>query len=633
MNFAWMLLAFILMSGIAVGLCRLWKVNIGEGMLLSASAIILIMFLAGLAGNFSYGIYAIGVLGAGGWLCSIFLKKDGGRMLVVGLLSPSFIILLLLLIYGLIFFYHDFIQHVDEFHQWAAAVKYMWEYDRFPIYSDFIGGRQPFATSLFHLFFQEITGYNEQNMYISALLLMWIGFLLPVSTYSKKEWKRVTLYTLILYFAIYSLYYYGPKNLYVDLPTIAWAGGLAGWWMNRRKKKVNGVILAAGIVMIYFFKSFVGLLLGVFVLAFVIAHRLFLEKKIQDFPLCRKKTTIFFAIVGCLGILSITGSAIFIAHIDEMAASLPRALQERIALFQVTGEKAFETLNALVSNIVGSALSANSNLKISLLLLFALVLIIFMVSGELLKNKQESKFCMIYSTVVILGYCLVLYFAYLFMFTYEESIKAAGGLRYFAIIGMYLFILALVSLFKREITVHRRLRKYFAAGLLFFFLYGLNGNYITDTTALNKDGVGGYTDISETRQQGEQILSIIEENDKVYFITQEQRNEFPANAALYYLEQQVSNYLTTPWKFTASGSVTRLAETEAPTIEDFPTLLRQGGYTYVWIYKTDAYLTEKLPEVIKCEKVRDGGLYQVIYKDGVAIKLKFVKDLSVKKES
>ena len=51
--------------------------------------------------------------------------------------------------------------------------------------------------------------------------------------------KKVLLYIAILFVAIYSLYTYGTKSLYVDVPMAAWAGGLAGWWIDTEKTKTK----------------------------------------------------------------------------------------------------------------------------------------------------------------------------------------------------------------------------------------------------------------------------------------------------------------------------------------------------------------------------------------------------------
>ena len=75
--------------------------------------------------------------------------------------------------------------------------------------------------------FQKFTGYSEQGMYVSSFLLMWIGFLLPFSEYGWKDWKKIAFYVVLVYVALFSLYTYGVKSLYVDVPTAAWAGGLS----------------------------------------------------------------------------------------------------------------------------------------------------------------------------------------------------------------------------------------------------------------------------------------------------------------------------------------------------------------------------------------------------------------------
>ena len=55
----------------------------------------------------------------------------------------------------------------------------------------------------------------------------------------------------------------------------------------------------------------------------------------------------------------------------------------------------------------------------------------------------------------------------------------------------------------------------------------------------------------------------------------------------------------------------RLREDEEITIRDFPQLLEEGGFTYVWIYSADDYLKEELPKVMECswepaEKLPEG---------------------------
>ena len=224
-----MLIAFLILCGIVLFFQQTLKVNNGEGMLLSASAIALLFVVSSQVGTFRYGFYGmLCIAGIGILLSGIQIVRKKQKVV---LLSPVLVFLFGLYAFAFVTFYHDFIQHVDELHHWAAAVKYMVEKDAMPTGYDFLagGGNYAFATSLFHLFFQKFTGYSEQGMYVSSFLLMWIGFLLPFSEYTWKDWKKLVFYIVLVYIALFSLYTYGVKSLYVDVPTAARAGGLAEW--------------------------------------------------------------------------------------------------------------------------------------------------------------------------------------------------------------------------------------------------------------------------------------------------------------------------------------------------------------------------------------------------------------------
>lgn len=116
-------------------------------------------------------------------------------------------------------------------------------------------------------------------MYVSASLMTFIGFLLPFSGYKWKEWKKVAIYTGIIYISLYSLYTYGSKNIYVDIPLVAWAGGICGWWMNRERKKTDYLFVLPGLILLHFIKASSGLLMAVFSVLFLLSYTLLFEKE------------------------------------------------------------------------------------------------------------------------------------------------------------------------------------------------------------------------------------------------------------------------------------------------------------------------------------------------------------------
>lgn len=62
-------------------------------------------------------------------------------------------------------------------------------------------------------------------------------------------------------------------------------------------------------------------------------------------------------------------------------------------------------------------------------------------------------------------------------------------------------------------------------------------------------------------------------------------------------------------------------------IYDLPELLKNGGYTYLWIHTSDKYLESELPSVLECEEVKSGYLYKIVYEEEYPVELEFVRKL------
>lgn len=659
MNFLWMMLAFLIICGVVLFFYNTLHVNIGEGMMLSASLIVFFFFLSSKLGTFIwgfYGIIAVAVFGGVLWCIRIIRGKES----VVSLFySPVFIFILFLYIGWLVFLYHDYIQHIDEFHEWAAAVKYMLEKDKLPTGYDFIGGggQYGFATSLFHLFFQKVTGYNEQNMYVSSSLLAWLGFMLPFSEYDKKDGKKVAVYVIIIYISLFTLYSYGPKSLYVDVPTAAWAGGLVGWWMNRRKKKADVLVALSGMIMLHFFKQSAGLLMALFVFIFIFLHVFLIEKG----NLYKENYMRIFkcSVVGSCVLVIICSGVLFglvcsiqpyeteaVAEQAEaievqppaeteqwtvVGVKLPDNLSNIVNTVQLSQEKAYKTFGVFVTKIFGLPMASRSNIGMAFVPFVLIILILIKISGDLRENKRESNVYIAYTVFIVLCFSTALFFSYLFMFAYELSVVLRSANRYFSICSIYLFVITLTLLLKNDCVKRAKVQEYISLGILLFFALGLNAKFIPNATAVSKENITGYTKISSTVNEIAQIKPLLGENDKVYFIYQYSSDNLSGaelvNApALYYLDSQVSNYLAVPWKFTQTGSNVRL-ENCSLTVNDLPALLTQGGYTYLWIYKTDKYLSKNLPEILECDGIANDSLYRVIYREEAAVGLEFVQSL------
>lgn len=653
-----MLAAFLILTGLVLFLKTLLRINMGEGMFLSVSMIALLFWMSSLLGTFAYGFYALLAIAVVGIVLWSKESVKNHTIELKSLCSPVFVILLVLYVAWLVLMRNDFIQHVDELHHWAAGVKYMVNKDAMPTGDDFVAGagNYAWATTLFHLFFQKFTGYNEQSMYVSASLLMWIGFLLPFSRYEWKNWKKVLMYVVIIYIGLYTLYTYGPKSLYVDVPTAAWAGGLAAWWTTRKQKKSDYLIAGSGMIMLHYFKASAGLLMACFVLLFMLAYTLLVEKGY----LSKKNSVKYLSMItGIMCGLVVLGSVAVIGIIcsikpyehtqeeivieeqqinDDMerwsiaGIKLPDGISNQINLVQLSAEKVKKSFGSFVTTVFGSPLASRSNWSLAFLPSILGILILFKIYGDVYEEKKKSQFYMLYAVFVALAYATMVFFSYLLMFAYELSVEMRSAVRYFSICSIFLMIIVLHELLQKEAAKKAKICEYVLLGILLFFGLGINANFIPNATAIDKENIAGYERIYTTAEQVGKIQGTISDTDKVYYLCQQPEKSLSSAelyncTALYYLEDQVSNYLAMPWKFTSEGCNIRLENFDM-SIYDLPSLLAQGGYTYLWVHTTDSYLKTTLPEVLPCDyEVNSGCLYKIVYENGSPIYMEFVDDL------
>jgi hypothetical protein len=122
-------------------------------------------------------------------------------------------------------------------------------------------------------------------------------------------------------------------------------------------------------------------------------------------------------------------------------------------------------------------------------------------------------------------------------------------------------------------------------------------NVMEDNTAWNQKASRNYETIQEQRSQAFEIQKITKGKDKVYFLNQQSTklDEFGNNPALFYLDRQISDVRSMPWRYMEGGSIVRLDENNYFMLNGFPDLLTSGNFKYLWIYKTDDYLNRYLP--------------------------------------
>ena len=645
MNILMMIPGFFILSGIAVLLMRLLRVRFGEGMFLAVSVVVGLLFLSGKTGTFFYGQATLVVLGVVGLFWNL-IAEIRGRDIGNAWNVPVFWILVLVLLYGMVMFWHAPLQHIDEFHLWGATVRYMEKQDRLVDWMEIGIAGQFYAASFFQLFFQKLTGYSEQGMYAASFLMLWIGLLLPWSFKGKKEWKSVLLYSMILFVSLYSLYLYPYKTLYTDLPAAAWAGGLAGWWMNRKeeRRKQETIVLAAGLLTLVFLKSYVGALMALIVALFLLTERIIEDKRFSDRRF-RVKTG---AVAAALLFLIAAGAGAFLLLICKgyVPGIFPASVKKLLNAGEPSIQKAVRVMGALGNAFFGKKLGGASRLElypfIFMLLFFVLLIGLGWLTGRM--NAAKARIEYLIATAVL--FLVFLAASYICLFNYEEAVIVRGIKRYFSILMIYDLMIVLTlwfsagesateesgeTLLLSRVTTRRRMVQAGALGLLLFFSWGINDKFLSSATAFNDYQISGSKDIVEANAEVRKVSKAVQ-GERVYFLNQRTDNEYPQNIAFYHLGRQSSNYLSDPWRFTENGCEIRIQEYDTPKLENLPQILAEGNYQYIWLYAADEYLAENLETVfvmnVMPDQISDGQLYKVRYENGTAAGLDLVKQMN-----
>ena len=529
---------------------------------------------------------------------------------------------------------------------WGATVQYMEKQDRLVDWMEIGIPGQFYAASFFQLFFQKLTGYSEQGMYTASFLMLWIGLLLPWSFKGKKEWKSVLLYSMILFVSLYSLYLYPYKTLYTDLPAAAWAGGLAGWWLNRKRKrrKQELIVLAAGLLTLVFLKSYVGILMALIVALFLLTERIIGDKRFSDKKFRVRKG----AVAAALLLLVVTGAGAFLFLIckGRVPGVFPVFVKKLLNAGDPSIQKAVRVMGALGNAFFGKKLGGASRIELYPFAFMLLIFVLLIVLGWLTGRMNAAKARGMYLIVTAVLFLVFLAASYICLFNYEEAVIVRGIKRYFSILMIYNLMIVLTlwfsagenateegseTLLLSRVAIRRRIVQAGALGLLLLFSWGINDKFLSSATAFNDYQISGSEDITEANAEVRKVSKAVQ-GERVYFLNQRTNNEYPQNIAFYHLGRQSSNYLSDPWRFTENGCEIRIQEYDTPKLENLPQILAEGNYQYIWLYAADEYLAENLETVfvmnVMPDQISDGQLYKVRYENGTAAGLDLVKQMN-----
>lgn len=626
LNIALIGITLLTLVGLSLLFHVLIKVTPEESWASAIMTILVLIYILGLLGNTGYALAAAAILAAAGYILSVaaFIRKSDYSFCTF--FSPGIVMMFGITVVGVLAFKGMHICNWDELYQWGKAANYMVEFDRLPGGEGFSGESVLLSsTTFFHYFMSKlsyvVTGsITESNYYVSNLLLWFSALILPFSGDGWKEWKRVWGFG-IFHFLLSAMLFVQPYyNIYTDQATAYWTGGLIVWLCLEKCSRRNLHLIPLVLLNVGLMKSMVGPMFAVIaVMVMIILYCVSrIEKKERILPKNWKQS--LFSKKGLAGLCAVLSPVILIGIWSLVTGQ--NGLFRFHAAQAAPGEenRAALTLKSMISWIFKPVNLKEEHLYLSYgIFILITVGIVYLVYPMILDKKESRRYNSIMYAYILgfAGYFFVMYFAYMKVFGYVDSIRAMSLNRYYSDYMMLGVVPLTVPLFRTSLSESKNHVAGIKKGIIFVsvlcIVYGSSGYLLQNLVHAYAMDTGNYAEREKMVKYTEKIKDITDESGKIYFINQKKSGLFTL-AADYELGEQLSRGGMC-FKFRKDTGEPILGLTEYP-IETLPDVLIEQGYEYLWVYSTNTYFNENMEDLFGIRKVKNGNFYRILNSTG-----------------
>lgn len=596
----------------AIGYSGLLKKRFAVMMPLSVFSSILILYIFGLLGRMKLGTvvflgaaFILFLLGVTKSLVRREMKAFSENVLNFGLV---FFLAALVLIY----YMTDgrLLSRFDEFTHWGLTVKNYMIFDGFANIAGSTthgAGYQPGISLFCYLFTSLRDQVNECDM-LKGIDVFVVALLLPI--FRRISWKRVVIGIFLIPFVIclpwlFSTSIIPYNNLYIDCAmSVTFAFLLYHYFTNVQNKATYFILGMGSAVMILIRPGSEAFALMVLIM--IVIDILFFRRT-EFRALCKRGgwvLPVFYVLISAASWLSwrlFTSANQMMQVFDYIdPAGQTEAASETITESFLAAMKSVpEHAQIRVSYIIW-------------LIIFA-VLAFFVVL--LTKGARERVRSIVFSVLVLAGYVLyagALLYMYTHLFTEYEGKTLASLERYMAtfLLGALIFFLYMI--------IERIFERFGGFGNVLILIPIVLILVFTPWTRVAQDMFAPKDTIKETIEKRADYYKLEEfadtldfEKDRVYFIAQ--------NSNGY--EYQVAYYLATPVSLSYDYSMgwslgypysDKDVWTLDMSVQEVEDALKNGGYTYVYIYDADRQLRSRYGDLFEYETaISDNSAFKV----------------------
>lgn len=623
-------ITLMIIMGLSLLFYTIVKVTPEESFASAIMMILVLIYVTGMIGDTQIALWIVYALSIVGIVLSVVQCGRKSTYSFKSFWSPGIIMMCGLVVFAIVVFKGMHIYNWDELYQWGKAANYMVEYDKLPRGEAFAGQSVLLSsTTFFHYFMADLSAdimgvITESNYYVSNLLLWFSALILPFSGTDWKQWKRIFTFG-IFHFLLTSIIFVQPYyNIYTDQATSYWAGGLIAWLVAGKCYKKNVYLIPLVLVNVGLMKSMVGPLFAVIAVLSILVLYIASCREAGKSIIPSGWNKVLFSKKGLFGTLAALSPFIFMG-IWSVVTNENGIFRFNGGVVQLGEEdRGVLTLKSMIGWIFESVTLKDDSLYLSYGIFFILSVAFVYILYPLILDKKEQYRYQSLMRVYLIGFVLyfvIMYIAYMMVFGYVDSIKAMSLNRYFSDYMMLGVVPLTVPLFQWTIKENNMYISAIKKALVVVFtvciLYGSSDYLLQNMVHAYAMDVKNYAEREKMIDYCEEIKEFTDETGKIYFINQRKSGLFTL-VADYELDEQVTREGMC-FKFRRDRSEPILGLTEYP-IETFPQVLKDQGYSYVWVYSGDNYFRNNMKKLFGLKKVENGNFYKVVvYEDRVEL--------------
>lgn len=617
----------ILSSGGALG-AAICKKKYEEMLPITASVLVLLLFLCGIMGILKVGAVLVCILGAAVYVCAgiwVVRKKNFGEF-VKNFFSPGFLIFTILFLFVCYFNFGKLADSWDEFSHWADIVKVMATLDTYGTNPEAYSLCQsyPPGMSLFQYFLQKLSawtggGFTEWQLYVAYQVLVLI-FMLPFVKNLHIKQPLAMLVSMAIIFICPLLFYQSIyAAMYIDpFLGVLSGSGLATVFLCKERDAFYSLRVLLTCAMLVLAKD-AGMLFAVFLGGAYVLDMLFIGRE-EEIAWERRKlqeySSILYAILA-IGVprwlwslhLKLTHAKVsFTTRVD--ISQLLDVIFKRDHTYRrwLWGEYYRKLITQTIS-------LGDTNIRLSYLMLLFLLLSLFLILGLPYRKDEiypKKSILLVWTmgiqfAVYIIGLCVT----YMFKFSEYEATNFASFDRYINIVFLAAWIvcaMVLVDLLQKV----KKEENVFAMGVLSVIVVispmGQVYNYATRAAV-----TASIQTRSAYAPMVQEIEEHVEERSHIYFVSQED-NGFDYWVVRYSARPNI--FSSGNWSIGESfysGDIW----TQDMTADEWQAILLDG-YDYVALYRVNDYFLQNFSGLFEDElTIENNSLYKVNKESGL----------------